>query len=142
MGPVHCQIARASGNGATSDFTGSDADKVDNYLLVDDTAADGDSTYVESAVDDEIDLYDCSLALTTEETILALEVFTDCRKTDSGNRKMRTILRAGAVNNFGTEHAVPVVYKRYGEIYLTNPDTAVAFTESDVIEVGQQVRAG
>ncbi len=142
LGPIHCQVKMADGNGNVNQWTGSDADSVDNYLHVDELAEDGDSTFVESSVDDEIDLYDCSLSIPSHNMILALEVFQAARKTDAGRRAMRAVLRAGGTNFFGAEKYINPSFQAYRELHLTNPDTAAAFLTTDVIEVGQQVRAG
>lgn len=50
-------LMTANGNGANSNYVGSDADSVDNYLLVDDNPPDNDTTYVETDATGNIDTY-------------------------------------------------------------------------------------
>ena len=49
-----------NGNGNSSQWTGSDADSTDNYLLVDETPPDDDTTYVETDVGSDEDDYTMS----------------------------------------------------------------------------------
>lgn len=46
-----------NGNGSSSQWTGSDADSTDNYLLVDEIPPDGDTSYVETDVSGNTDEY-------------------------------------------------------------------------------------
>jgi len=57
LGDIVVDTLFPNGNGNYSDFLGSDADKVDNYLLVDENPHDGDTTYVESGTDTDRDSY-------------------------------------------------------------------------------------
>ena len=60
-GDTRIECLFPNGNGNSSDFDGSDGNSIDNYLLVDDTAPDGDTTYVEAGVVGDKDTYACLL---------------------------------------------------------------------------------
>ena len=132
VGDVKVAIHLPDGNGATSDFTGSDGNSVDNYLLVDENPTDDDSTYTESSTPGEIDLYTFDNLATTPVDIFAVQVNNVIRKTEAGSRTMRTVVRPVSTNFFGTKIAPSFSsYINEEEIYNENPETGLAWTESE-----------
>ena len=57
LGDVRVAYLAPNGNGASSQFVGSDLNSVDNYLLVDEVPANDDTDYVQSDVLNNIDTY-------------------------------------------------------------------------------------
>jgi len=57
IGPCFIETINPNGNGTTNNFTGSDGNSTDNYLLVDDVTNDDDTTFVASSTDNHLDLY-------------------------------------------------------------------------------------
>lgn len=117
------------GNGATSDFVGSDADSIDNYLLVDENPTDDDSTYTESSTPGEIDLYTFD-NLTGSAKIKAVQINNVVRKDEIGARIIRVVTRPASTNFFGVSKAPSAVsYINEIEILEQNPETAANWTK-------------
>lgn len=84
-----------SGNGAESDFVGSDGNSVDNYQLVDDSSPDV-SDYVRSFTVGDRDLYEMSDLGSPPPSVRAVQTLYLARKTDPGARSLRPLLRSSA----------------------------------------------
>lgn len=83
LGDVAIETVRPNGNGAASDWVGSDANSVDNYLLIDDVSTTTD--YVGTAVVGARDLYELGpLVSAAAGDILAVQVELYAAKSDSG----------------------------------------------------------
>jgi hypothetical protein len=134
LGDVRVETLLPSGNGNSSQFTGSDGNSTDNYLLVDDSPApDDDTTYVESATLNDIDLYAIADLGNSPDTIYGVAQNSYSRKTDVGSRGLINVVRSGGTNYDGTnELDLLAEYKQVQEILETDPDTAVAWVTSGV----------
>ena len=145
LGDLRVDTLRPDGNGTTSDFVGSDANSVDNYLLVDETPShDGDTTYVESATVNEIDLYTIESMPSTPLTILGVQSCVIAKKDDAGVRTGNQIVRTGATNYEGDEFFPSnASYSRFESRWEVNPNTAIAWIESDItsLEIGIKVES-
>jgi hypothetical protein len=149
LGDCTVSTLRPNGNGATNQWIGSDANSVDNYLLVDDVATTTD--YVESLTPGHQDLYAMTdLAAPPAGTleVLAVQVEALAWKADAGAiTDTLGLVRAstGTVTSF--ELADAAVLSQTAQwfrspIYELDPD-GVAWTkaEVDALQVGYEIGA-
>ena len=132
-------------NGDLSQLMGSDADQIDNYLLVDEFPKDDDTTYVEGSVVDEKDLYNFTdFGLNVQEI---KRVWAEARARD-------TVADAGlvalALKTYATEYVGPDVTlfttftkQILGTVHTVNPNTSAAWTpaELDALQAGPVTRS-
>lgn len=125
-----------NGNGATSDWTGNDADKVNNYLQVDDFPRDNDTTYVyasggASGSQDQYALSDYSGA---GKTILRIFPEARVRKTQADESKIKLgILASGGSDDMSAARTLTTNYSRVvGKEYRVNPVDSGAWEEADI----------
>lgn len=131
VGDVKVVTHFPDGNGATNNFTGSDADSVDNYLLVDENPTDDDTTYVESSIIGHIDLYTVDDITDTPITIHAIQINSVVRKDDSGTKTVRPVIRPTSTNFFGASKSPQDgVYSNETEVLNEDPETEMAWTKS------------
>ena len=132
-------------NGDLSQLMGSDADQIDNYLLVDEFPKDDDTTYVEGSVVDEKDLYNLTDFGLNEQAIK--RVWAEARARD-------TVADAGlvalALKTYDTEYVGPDVTlfttftkQILGTVHTVNPNTSAAWTpaELDALQAGPVTRS-
>lgn len=143
LGDVRCDCYFPSGNGNSSGLTGSDADSTDNYLLVDETAPDADTTYVESDTATTKDTYDFPAMSHTPATINAVQVVATAKKDDAGARSITTVTRSGGADYDGATEALTTAYLAYSQIKETDPNTAALWTKTNFgnAEFGVKVAA-
>lgn len=130
LGDVRVDAFFPDGNGNSSQFTGNDGNSTDNYQLVDDTAPDDDTTYVESDTPTEIDTYTFPGMLHTPSSIHGLQINMMSKKDDSGSRNIASVIRSGGTNTSGTSQALATSYVNYTQISETDPNTSAAWTSS------------
>lgn len=132
LGDVKVQTLYPDGNGSHSDFTGNDADKVDNYLQVYETIMDSDTTYNYSSTVGAYDTY--AFEDTTAINILGVQTNTTVRKDDSGTRSIKPVCISGVTTEDGTEQFPSAdSYIDFMQIYETDPNTAdLAWETSDL----------
>lgn len=113
---------RPTGNGASSEWGGSDGNSTDNYQLVDDDPV-NTTDYVSSNVAGQRDLYDMSAAIGLN-SVDAVQVVTYASKSDSGVRSFKPLLRSsvGTVDEGATQALSTSWASYYAPIELTNPD--------------------
>lgn len=143
LGDVRVVARFPSGNGASSDLLGSDADSTDNYLLVDEVAPDGDTTYVESSTIGDKDTYAYTNLTQTTGSVYGVQINAYARKTDAGTREIVTVARdAGATEEDGPTKSLGSAYEYHSDIREANPD-GNQWTISDVngSEYGVKVTA-
>jgi len=127
LGDVRVDAYLPSANGNSSDFTGSDGNSTDNYLLVDDATSDDDSTYVESSTVGQKDTYQFPAMSHTPDTnaFFGVQVHVMARKPYGGLRSLCAVARSGSTELDGT--STPLVDDtRRGvvQVYETDPNTA------------------
>lgn len=135
---------RPDGNGTTSDFVGSDADSTDNYLLVDETDPDGDTSYIESDTAAEIDLHTLESLAVTPDTIFGVQPVSIAKKTDAGVRTASHVLRTGSTNYTSAAYSPSNgSYLGFPAIWEENPNTLVPWIEADItgLESGIKVES-
>ncbi len=124
----------------TSDMTGSDANQVDNHLLVDEHPP-ASADYVESSTIGHQDTYGTDLAIASGTTILGVQVKATVFKDVGGERTMGLYVKEGVTEDTSAGKGVSVSETIISEIWETNPDTAAAWTVAEVnaVEIGVEV---
>lgn len=128
-----------NGNGATNQFTGSDGNSVDNYLLVDE-APWNTSDYVANATAGQRDLYafaDCGIA----GTVHGVQAFAYVQKTDSGARSCKIIEREPVGPTVQASGTIALTAGAYATVqsgvFLTDADGAAwTVAKVDAMQVG------
>lgn len=122
---------------AQSDWTrsGGSAD----YEMIDETAQDGDTTYVSSSNSNDISEFELQDVAASAESIKFLATYTYARKTDAGAATIQAGVGSADVGSppvpsstLGDSHALSEVYTYYMDIFESDPATGVAFTPSAV----------
>lgn len=131
-----------NGNGNESDFVGSDSNSTDNYALVNSTLYQT-TTYTQSSVVNDNDLYTMGNLPYTPDQIHAVNVLGLYARDASGARQARTLLRSGGANYEGSAIALSETATYYNTVYLQDPATAAAWGLSGVngMETGITVEA-
>jgi len=140
-----CVVAaiHPDGAGYLSDFDGSDGNKVDNHLLVDEADPDDDTTYVEDDTVGGIDSFTYAAMSETPAEIFGVAVTTMARKTTANARTIKQIARPVSTNYTGDEHILAESYACFQDIWEDNPADAADWEEADVngAEFGVKVEA-
>ncbi len=132
-GDGYVEALLPDGNGDQSDFTGSDGNKVDNYLLVDEVPNDGDTSYVEDSVPGEFDLYTLANFDGTNKIVRRVWVESRARSTASVGDQCRLIVKTGGSVYKSAGIGLPASYARQvGEDYRVNPNSGIAWTDADL----------
>jgi len=122
---------------SVNQLTGSDADKVNNHLHVDEQPQDGDTTYVEGSVVDEEDLYSygaCGLAT----TVIINRIWAESRTRDTvaAGGKVALITKAsGGAEVSGSDITLTTSFSSVrprSADQLLNPVTASAWVPADI----------
>ncbi len=122
-----------NGNGTTNQFTGSDGNSVDNYLLVDEVPADDDATYVEDSTPGNQDLYAFDNLPRTPVAIFGVQTNIIAKKDDAGARSAKQITRSGVTVYDGDTHTLTQgSYENHECIIEQDPDTAAAWNEAGI----------
>ena len=116
--------------GDSSGFTASPA--VANYLNVDDTAPDDDTTYVESEVTTTKDLYNMAAVGFSPSTVDAAAILALVSNPDAGVTQCRLKCKSGTTEGTGSAQFATSGYTYLNELFLLNPDTASAWTETTI----------
>jgi len=143
LGECIVEAIMPDGAGYNSDFDGSDGNKVDNHLLVDEVDPDDDTTYVEDSDVGGIDAFTYGALSQTPAAIYGVAVNTMVRKTTENARTMKQIARPVSTNYEGSEHTLTTTYTTFQDIWELNPADAAAWEEADVngSEFGVKVEA-
>jgi hypothetical protein len=127
-------------------MTGSDADKTDNYLLVNESTADS-ANYVGSALQGDLDTYTMGDLGSTNYDIVGVQTTVWAAASDVGSKYIRPIVRTGTTggaqsDNAGTSVVLTTAYNAYDEAWGINPATSTSWTEGEItaMEVGQEAR--
>lgn len=143
LGDVRVDADYANGNGNSSQLLGSDANSTDNYLLIDETAPNGDTDYVGSSTVAQKDTYAFANMAHTPASIYGVQVCMYAKKDDSGTRSICSVTRSGGADTDGTTLALSTSYQYYLEIIESDPNTAAAWIKAgfDAAEFGVKVAA-
>ena len=143
LGDVRVDCYMPSGNGNSSQLAGSDGNSTDNYALVDEASQNGDTDYVQSATSGQKDTYAFTDMSHTPTSIFGVQINMIAKKDDSGTRSICAVTRSGGSDTDGTTQALSTAYLDYREIRETDPNTAAAWTRTNLnnAEFGVKVAA-
>jgi hypothetical protein len=142
LGDCKVETIMPSGNGNSSQFDGSDGNQTDNYLLVDETDPDDDTTYVESADVGDKDTYAYGNLATGAGTVYGINIQPRFRKTDAGTRSIVTVARHSGSEVDSSAFTATTTYAQAVDIRETKPGGG-AWSISDIngAEFGVKVYA-
>jgi len=130
IGDVWVDTLLPNGNGSNSDFMGSDADKVDNYVQVADNPQDGDTSFNYSSNPGDYDTYD--FEDTTSTIIKGAQLNLIARKDAAGARTFAAACVSGGDTYDGATQAPGMTYSDYMEVYEEDPDTSSAWVAANL----------
>jgi hypothetical protein len=140
LGDVRVEYLRPTANGAHQDFALVGA--LSHWEAVDDDATpDDDTSYIHSATVGEIDTEIYANTGLPSGTIFGVQVDLFARKTDSGFREIRPIVRHAGADYQGDALAPSFAsYVYLLHVFELNPGTAAAWTIADVNSAEYGVR--
>ena len=141
LGDVRVEALMPSGNGATSNFDGSDGNSTDNYLLVDEIPPNGDTDYVESGDIGDKDTYAYPDLASAAGTVKGIQRIVHAKKTNAGPRKLKFVSRlSGGTEADSLEYVMSTNYLYMRDVAEAKPGGG-QWTISDVngAEFGQKV---
>jgi len=140
LGDCKVETIRPTADTATKQWTRSTGSN--NFANVDDTGGvNDDSDYNSSSTVGQKDLFDMADLGTTPSSIYAVQAVLVSRKDDATTRELRTNMKNGSTTTNGTTRGQATTYSNFVDLYTVNPDTAAAFTPSDVnsLQLGYEV---
>jgi hypothetical protein len=142
LGDVRVQYRAPNGNGNSSQFTGSDGNSTDNYLLVDEHPPNDDTDYVEDSTVGHKDTYTFEDLSSTSGSVYAVQIGQYAKKTDAGTRKIQSIARLSGTEVNSADEVLSASYQYFFDIRETKPGGGV-WTVTDVnnAEFGPYVSA-
>jgi hypothetical protein len=140
LGAIAIESLYPDNNGNSSQFVGSDADSVDNYLLVDE-AAPSTADYVESATVGEKDTYTFGNLVRTTGNVLAVVPTIYADKSDAAARTARLITRSGSTEGLSDVKNLGIGWNAFSYPYDQDPNGTINWTISsaNAAEFGFQV---
>lgn len=129
--------APPSGNGTTNDFTGSDGNQVDNYLLIDEFPHNGDTDFVyhDASISGHQEQYTVTSPSFTNKTIRRIFTEARARKTAALARTLKLGFKpSGGIDQLsaGRELLVGDYRRIVGDEHLVNPVDSGAWEEADI----------
>ncbi len=141
LGDCRVDMVLPTGDGTYQDFTKSAGST--HYELVDE-AAPNTTDYVYSTTVGHRDSFtNPALPTLTDQSIFGVQVNAAVSKDDAGARSAGVMIRSGTTDSDGAGVALSTSQVYLSQIYETNPDGAVPWTESAVnaAEIGVKVTA-
>lgn len=99
-----------------------------HYSLVNDTAEDGDSTYIESSTPGQVDRFTSSDAIGTPVAVYGVGVRAIARKTDGATRQINLQIANGASVASGPTATLGTSFAGTAAAFNTDPATGAAWT--------------
>lgn len=121
------------GNGASSQWTGSDGDSVDNYLLVRDYPPSGDATYVEAGSGGLVDSYAMGdLSLSGYSDVLRVWVEGVGLGTVIGESVQLRLVSGAATVDSAARPLLTTNRRVISDDFLVDPNTGLAWNEAGI----------
>jgi len=135
VGDGRVVLLQPNGDGAHSEFTGSDGNQVNNYQLVDE-AVPSAADYVEGTSEGLIDTYSMEdtgdAGIPSGSEILDVEVLAVASTLDVGYNALSGVVRVGGTDYNKPEQQLIGDYKLHRFKFPTNPATSIAWTPSEL----------
>lgn len=132
LGSVRVCTLFPSGDGNSSQLTGSDGNSTNNSLLVDETSPNDDTDYVEHATASNKDLYAFGDLPGTISTVYGFATNIIAKKSDAGAKTAAPVVRSNSTDYDGATVTLSTGYVAYQEIHETDPNTASPATPAAV----------
>lgn len=132
LGDIRIETLYPNANGSSSQFVGSDGDSIDNYQLVNEAGAPNTTNYVSSSTVGQKDTYGFTDLSATSGSVKGVQVSIYAVKTDSGVRDVRSVVRSGAVEAYGTTSPLQMTHNTHLHIQETDPATGAPWSISAV----------
>lgn len=131
-GDCRIEALYPNGNGTSSQFTGSDGNSTDNYLLVDEAGAPGTADYVQDNVAGHRDTYALANLTTTTGTVYGVQGVHYVAKSDAGTVSVKPAILSSSSLAYGSTLSPGTTYAGLTQLAETDPATATAWTISGV----------
>jgi hypothetical protein len=130
---------RPTADTAQKDFTASSGS--DNFAMVDDTTANGDTDFVQATTVGNQDLYPIDALSTTPAAIDGVTVVIFAEKTDANTRTLAASVDSAGTGSDGTAFALAASYGKFERLMTTDPNGGGAWTASRVngLKIGPKV---
>ncbi len=142
-GDAHIYALTPNGNGNANQFTGSDGNSTDNYLLVDEVPSNSDTDYVQDATSGHKDLYAFTnlASIPAGASVVRVIVETRTRELTAAGDAIQLGVRSGGVESFGSNVVVGISYQAQKAEFLVDPATGVAWLQTavDALEAGVKI---
>lgn len=130
-------------NGTYNQFTGSDGNSVDNYLLVDEAPSDN-SDFTYATTSGQKDSYGVEDLPVATISVMGVRAVAKCAKSGAGAAGMSVFVRENGTDTFGPDIPLSTSFSWQGDtIREVAPSTSAAWTVSDVnaMEIGVRSEA-
>jgi hypothetical protein len=125
LGDIDVVALRPNGNGSSSQLTGSDADQINNYQLVDDPSTPSMTDYVAGNTAGLLDLYALEDVPSNTVTVRGVRVSYDAKKSAAGFAAAKPVLKANGSTTSETMQPLSTSETQYtSAIYEADPSGA------------------
>ncbi len=139
LGDVVVEGIIPTGDGASSQFVGSDGNSTSNWQLVDDMLM---TDYVESGTSGNVDTYAMADLTRASGSVFAVMVTNLSAKTDAGARGLKPVIRRSGVNYDGAEDTLAQTVDVGWDIWELDPSTSAPWTVAGVNAMEAGVKVG
>jgi hypothetical protein len=101
---------------------------ITNLGAVQETYPDGDTTYNESNVATDVDLFTTDGTIAGSAIIYGVQVSGVYKKDDAGTRTVCNVLKSSATQSDGATNSLTASYKTYNDVYAVDPNTSASWT--------------
>jgi hypothetical protein len=140
LGNIKVETLYPNGDGSVNQWVGSDADSIQNYLLVNEVGAPVLTSYVESSTAGAQDLYTLTDLAAGTGTVRAVCAVAHAIKTDGGARQLKLLARGSSVNSSPIRDLGTTPVNQHWTTTV-NPETGMAWTRAQVnaLQAGVEV---
>lgn len=131
LGDIAIETLYPDGNGNSSQFTGSDANQVDNYQLVDE-ATPSTTDYVAGASVGNKDTYTFGNTVRTTGTVKGVMVSSYANKSDAAARSIKNVARSSATESLSSSNTLSTTWTPHSSVFETDPNGGGSWTISSV----------
>jgi hypothetical protein len=132
LGDIVIETLYPNGNGNANQWVGSDADSVNNYLLVDEVGVPDTTDYVADSVSGHQDMYTLTDLVHSTGTIVGVCHSAYLAKTDAVNLRQVRIVNRRAADNKTAALTLATTYVAFQYMLPTDPETSAAWTIANV----------
>jgi hypothetical protein len=129
LGDVRVETIFPTGAGNSTNMTPNTGS---NYAAVNQTAQDGDTTYVATPTATTKDTYAMGDLSSSPASVKGVQIAVTARKDDAGTRTVASVVRSGGADYDATAQALADTYAMLLDVRETNPDGSVAWTGTTV----------